>query len=528
MKTKLITNQSYLLNLHNIDEYEYIVFLISNEDWNDSNHILFSKSIIDKSKVIDFDGSYNTFEYNKCLLNNPNQKVLLFGLGNLSVIKNQKLNYFRKSFFELYKTLNNKNKIIFNKNSKDIKNVNILLNLFLPNIFMDKINQYQLQQLIDNLFMIISLSNYQYTKHLSEKPVSIKLCHIYLYLESNKFNVNQLEIALYHSYIMSKFTNFARNLINERGDICNPQYIEDISYQVYNKYRSNNNLNMKVIKGEQLKKENMNLFYAVGQGSIYPSRLIVLEYNGNKQSDKYTALVGKGISFDSGGLNIKTGNGMENMYMDMSGSAVVLSVLQGIMEFKLPINIVIGLCVAENMIDNKSYRPYDILKSRKGLSVEISNTDAEGRLVMADTMTYLQDNYNINTMIDIATLTGAVITALGDSIAGIFGNNQRLIKKLIKSGNYKYERCWQLPILEEHIESLKGEESDIISKSNFNGGGASIASAFLSKFVNEGVNWAHLDIAGTSKYTLKNGMSYKSGTGFGVGLLLKYFLNNNI
>lgn len=522
MKTKLFTNQEFILNLHNKSEYEYIVFLISEEDWNNPQYYLFSHSIIDKTKIIDFDASYNSFEYNKCLFNNVEQKVILFGLGNLNVLKNQKLYYFRKSFFELSKTL----QTLLNKNLKRKNDCYILINLYLPDIFLQKINQYQLQQILDNLFMIISLSNYQYTKHLTEKPILIKNCHIYIHLiEYDKFNIKYLEKALYQSYIMSKFTNFARNLINERGDICNPQYIEDISYQVYNKYRSVNNLKIKVIKGEELKKENMNLFYAVGQGSINPARLIIFEYQGNLESNIYTALVGKGISFDTGGINIKSGNGMDGMYMDMSGSAVVLSVLQGIIELKLPVNVVIGLCVAENMIGSKAYRPYDILKSRKGLSVEIKNTDAEGRLVMADTMTYLQDKYNVKTMIDIATLTGAIITALGDSIAGIFGNNQKLIKQLIKSGNYKYERCWQLPILEEHIESLKGEESDIVNMGNFNGGGASIASAFLSKFINEGVQWAHLDIAGTSKYTLKNGMSYKSGTGFGVGLLLKYFLN---
>jgi len=511
MKSKIITNEKFIdcINEYSNQCYDIIIFIYTFEQWND----LSSHKYIDLNKVIDFDGSINCFEYNKCLTNNPNQKVILFGLG---LTKECNITLFRKSIYNC----------MCNILKKSCKNICIYFDInCIPN--------KNIEQYVDNMVMICTLSNYNFDKYNtntnsnSKKNKIIEIDYNFGYL--SVLNQNRVINSFSTSRIMSKQTNNARNLINERGNVCNPDYIEQVCRNMSQKY----SFNMKVIKGQQLLDERMNLFYSVGKGSRYEPRLILLEYYGNKKHKNIQySLVGKGITFDTGGYHLKPKGSIENMYIDMSGSAVVLSVLRGLHQLNVPINVVVALCIAENVIDKNSYLPNDIYVSRKGYTVEISNTDAEGRLVMADSMTYVQDIYNPEILIDVATLTGGCITALGESIAGIFGNNQYLINKIIKSGNYKYERCWYLPILEEHTESLVGDESDLLSMGKFNGASASIAGAFLSKFINKNVKWVHIDIAGPSKLEYVKNWQYKSGTGFGVGLLLHYFINkykiNNI
>ena len=512
MKSKLIDNY---MNL-NI-EYDIIVFCFTLEQWN----ILITEpqnskyyELIDVSKVIDFKGEINTFEFNKCYKPNSNQKVLLFS------IESDKNGVYR--FNKRFHQIKSFRKNIYNLTKLCIDNKfnNVLLHIDLLNY---PLHTKFVKQYVDNLCMIVRLTNYSFDKYITlNKKHKIKVFD--LFIESS-LNKQELYDTFQRSKIMSKYTNYARNLINERANICNPNYLEEKCLEISKKY----NLPIKIIKGEQLLNENMNLFYSVGVGSQYLPRLIIFEFlNGDDNGVIDIALIGKGITFDTGGYNLKPKGSIEDMYIDMSGSAVVLSVLLGLIELNVKKNIVVALPIAENMIDGKAFRPSDILTSRKGISVEIGNTDAEGRLLIADTMTYIQDMYKINSIIDIATLTGGIVTALGESIAGIFGNYEAndMIKELIKAGNYKYERCWHLPILDEHIESLKGKESDINSMGNFNGAQASVASAFLSQFINDDIKWVHIDIAGPSSLKYIDNWQYKSGTGFGVGLLLQYLIEN--
>jgi leucyl aminopeptidase len=511
MKSKLIDNY---MNLNSV--YDIIVFCFTLEQWN----VLISEPqkskyshLIDVSKVIDFKGDINTFEFNKCYKLDSNQKVLLYSIEpeKNGVYRFNKRFYqiksFRKNIYNLTKLL------IENKSN------NVLLHIDLIHISQNFI----IKQYIDNLCMIVRLTNYNFDKYITlNKKHKIKVFDLFIECILDK---QDLYDTFHKSKVMSKYTNYARNLINERANICNPDYLEEKCVEISKKY----NLPIKIIKGDELLKENMNLFYSVGVGSMYLPRLIIFEFlNGNNDGIIDIALIGKGITFDTGGYNLKPKGSIEDMYIDMSGSAVVLSVLLGLIELNIKKNIIVALPIAENMIDGKAYRPSDILISRKGLSVEIGNTDAEGRLLIADTMTYIQDMYKINSIIDIATLTGGIVTALGESIAGIFGNYEAndMIKELIKAGNYKYERCWHLPILDEHIESLKGKESDINSMGNFNGAQALVASAFLSQFINDDIEWVHIDIAGPSSLKYINNWQYKSGTGFGVGLLLQYLIEN--
>lgn len=281
-------------------------------------------------------------------------------------------------------------------------------------------------------------------------------------------------------------------------------------------------MSLRVLHEEDLKEEGMNMFLSVGQASVCPPRLVILEYRGNANSDKKIALIGKGITFDTGGLNLKPTGSIENMHMDMCGSAAVLGAIRAASRENLKVNIVCALALAENAIGSKAVKPLTIVKSHKGITVENNNTDAEGRLVLGDAMSYVQKEYKPTKVIDVATLTGACMVALGEHCAGLFSNSDDLAKKLETAGTECYERCWRLPILPEHTAALKGSQSDSRSTGRARYGGASTAAAFLQKFVYEGVDWAHLDIAGPSNYSSAKSYFPKGATGFGVQLLYTY------
>ena len=236
------------------------------------------------------------------------------------------------------------------------------------------------------------------------------------------------------------------------------------------------------------------------------------------------ALVGKGVTFDTGGLNLKPTGFIEDMYGDKGGACAVLGALHGTLDLKPKKNIIFSIGLAENAIDSKSYKPGDIIKSMKGLTVEIGNTDAEGRLVLADTMTYVQRNYTPKEMIDLATLTGACKVALGDDTAGLFSNDDKMAERLSKSGTRSFEDVWRLPITKEHRDSMKGAQSDLCNKGKTPYGGASQAAAFLEKFVEKDVKWSHLDIAGPALRKGPKPPLCANGTGFGTQLLLDYIM----
>ena len=240
------------------------------------------------------------------------------------------------------------------------------------------------------------------------------------------------------------------------------------------------------------------MIYNVGKGATCPPRLVIIQYTGNPKSKENIALVGKGITYDTGGLHLKGGHGMDTMYYDKGGTGAVFGVLNGTLALKLKVNVCFVFAIAENAIGAESYKPSDIIKSYNGKTVEITNTDAEGRNVMCDGMSYVQRNYKVNELIDIATLTGAVKVALGTETAGLFSNSSRFAAEVSSSGHAVFEEFWQLPIKEEHKRAMKGSMSDLRNAdidSSF--GGASKAAAFLLEFVEEGVDWVHLDIAGT-------------------------------
>jgi leucyl aminopeptidase len=279
---------------------------------------------------------------------------------------------------------------------------------------------------------------------------------------------------------------------------------------------------VQVLEGNDLLKESMNLFHAVGRSAESQPRLVLVEYNGDPSTQERLALVGKGVTFDTGGLNLKPTGYMEDMYGDKGGACAVIGCLHGVLATRPKINIVFAMGFAENSIDSKSYKPGDIIKSRKGLTVEIGNTDAEGRLVLCDTLTYVQDKFKPHTIIDLATLTGAVKVALGNYTAGLFSNDDDLAGLIADAGKSVDESFWRLPIFDEHREAMKSSFADLNNKGNTPYGGSSQGASFLERFIEKDVRWAHLDIAGPAILKAAKPPMCADGTGFGSQTLLSF------
>ena len=276
-------------------------------------------------------------------------------------------------------------------------------------------------------------------------------------------------------------------------------------------------LKIQVINEAQLKQKKFGALLAVAAGSQSKPSLIVLEHK-VPGAKKTVALVGKGVTFDSGGLNIKTGGSMADMKSDMSGAAAVAATLITAARFKKKVNIIGVIPIVENMPSGKAIRPGDIIRSYAGKTVEIGNTDAEGRLILIDAMSYVIKRYKPQMLIDLATLTGACVVALGEKIAGVFSNDDDLAAAIMASGEKTHERCWRMPLPDDYKEFLKSDFADINNMPNSRYGGAITAALFLSEFVND-VRWAHIDIAGPAYNKKENAYCGPGGSGFGVRLL---------
>lgn len=267
-----------------------------------------------------------------------------------------------------------------------------------------------------------------------------------------------------------------------------------------------------------LAEKGFGALLAVGQGSLARPRLVILEYRA-KDATKTVCLIGKGVTFDSGGLNLKVGGSMEGMKMDMAGSAAVAGTLISAARLKPKVNVVGILPLVENMPSGGAIRPGDIIRTYSGKTVEIGNTDAEGRLILADALAFAIKTYHPDTLIDLATLTGACVVALGEKIAAVFTEEEVLAEVIVASGRRTHERCWRMPMPEDYKELLKSDFADISNMSSSKWGGAITAALFLSAFVKD-TRWAHIDIAGPA-YAKKAGpYCGPGGTGFGVRLLL--------
>ena len=306
----------------------------------------------------------------------------------------------------------------------------------------------------------------------------------------------------------------ARDLANQPPNVATPVHLADKAAELAREW----GMDLTVLDEDQMAQEGMGAFLAVGRGSTNPPRLIALEYRGGPDGEKPLALVGKGISFDSGGISIKPAASMDEMKYDMCGAAAVLGIMRTVAELQLPVNLMGVVAAAENLPDGNAYRPGDILTSLSGQTIEVINTDAEGRLVLADALTWVK-RYEPRAIIDMATLTGACLVALGKQAAGLMGNNDRLVRELEEAGRETGERGWQLPLWDDYQEQLKSSFADM---KNVGGreAGTITAGCFLSRFI-EDAEWAHIDIAGVA---WKSGESSKGATGHPVRMVSQYLL----
>ena len=346
------------------------------------------------------------------------------------------------------------------------------------------------------------IAEYKFDKYKSEKKdngVNI------VYVEANEELVRKAEKIV-------AAMNFARNLANEPAQFATPSELAATACDL--------GLETKIYDKDECEKMGMGAFLAVGRGSSQEPKFIHMKYTCNNPKKKI-ALIGKGITFDSGGLDIKPASSMLTMKDDMSGAACVLGIMSIIKEFNPEVEVHGIIAACENMPGCSAYKPGDILTAKNGKTIEVDNTDAEGRLTLADALCYASE-LGVDEVIDIATLTGACMVALGSLAAGVMGNDSELVKNLISCANNNGEKFWELPLWDEYADSLKSDVADMRNTGS-RWGGASTAGCFLKKFVKD-VKWAHIDIAGVAFLEKPQKELIKGASGAGVRTLLNYIL----
>jgi leucyl aminopeptidase len=312
----------------------------------------------------------------------------------------------------------------------------------------------------------------------------------------------------------------ARDLVNGNADDVNASALVKCAKELEREF---SHIKVKILDKKQLEKEKMGLLLAVNRAAAHDPALIILEYRGDEKSKEQTAFVGKGITFDTGGLNMKQTGQMETMKCDMAGAAAVLGVIRAAASLGLKKNVIGVIAAAENAVGPSSFKPGDVYRSYSGKTIEISNTDAEGRLVLADALSYLQATFEPTRIIDLATLTGGIVITLGEEVTGLFCNDDALACSLIAAGEKTYERLWRLPLYKEYKEALKSSIADL---KNSGGRKASsiTAALFLEQFIKK-TPWAHLDIAGTAYLSDPKTYNPTNATGVGVRLLIEFLEN---
>jgi leucyl aminopeptidase len=356
----------------------------------------------------------------------------------------------------------------------------------------------------------IKLKSYEFNIYKSKK--NKKLISINIIGNKNKISLqDQLKFKA-----LEEGTFFARDLVSEPGNILHPdEYAKRINS--LKKF----GLKINVYDEKKLKKLGMNALLGVGQGSIRGSYLVTMEWNGAKNNSKPLAFVGKGVCFDTGGISLKPAKFMEDMTYDMAGSATVVGLMKNLAIRKAKINAVGVVGLVENMPGGNAQRPGDIVKSYSGKTIEILNTDAEGRLVLADALTFTEKKFKPKFMVDLATLTGAIIVSLGSEYAGLFSNDDKLSNQLIKAGEEVGEKLWRMPLHKNFDKLIDSKNADMQNINYVGGAGSTTAAQFLQRFVLNKTPWAHLDIAGMAFSKYGGALNSGGATGYGVRLLNK-------
>lgn len=385
----------------------------------------------------------------------------------------------------------------------------------LSNQSIENVVSYLAEELTDNLNAAIMQcvlgaadQDYSFTLHKSDAEEKTTKTLTLAFSET----IEGLDDALNTATGLALGCELSRNLSNQPGNVCTPTYLAETAEGLAKDFAS---LSVEVLEEADMEKLGMGSFLSVSQGSDQPGKMVILEYKGASDDQAPVALVGKGVTFDTGGISIKPGANMDEMKFDMVGAASVLGTIKACAEMKLPINVVGVLAAVENMPSARATRPGDIVKSMSGKTIEILNTDAEGRLVLCDALTYV-GKYEPRLVVDIATLTGACIVALGHEICALLSNDQALADDILASGNTIGDQAWQLPMNDDYQKQLKSAHADM---GNIGGrsAGTITAACFLGHFTKD-YRWAHLDIAGTA-------WKGKDATGRPVPLLTQFLID---
>jgi leucyl aminopeptidase len=396
--------------------------------------------------------------------------------------------------------------------SKQLNNINFTNIIFPINQFVNKLlteqsaTEYLVRALADQGYIINSLK----TQNKS-KPTNFQV-----FLHTNKPATKEIKQGLKNGQAIAKGVDLTKDLGNLPPNICTPTYLASEAKKLAREYK----MKVTVLEQKQIEKLKMGSFLAVAKGSREVPKFIVLEHKKGPKNKKPIVLVGKGITFDAGGISIKPSPDMDEMKYDMGGAATVLGVMKTVGELNLPLNIIMVVPTCENLPDGKAVKPGDIVKSMSGQTIEVLNTDAEGRLILCDALTY-SERFKPEVVIDVATLTGACVIALGHHISAVFSNYDPLADELKTAGEIALDQVWQMPMWEEYQPQLNSNFADM---ANIGGraGGSITAACFLSRFAKK-YNWAHIDIAGTA---WKSGKE-KGSTGRPVGLLTQFLMKRS-
>ncbi len=416
--------------------------------------------------------------------------------------------------------LNSKKKIILinikeSSKSSDVENLGAELYDFIKvnkisNIFINSgsLKAKPGKDFIGRFLHGFKLKSYEFDKYKTKKEK--KIINISIYGDKTKSSFKkQLKFKA-----LEEGSFFARDLVSEPGNILHP---DEYAKRVNSLKKIG--LKISIYDKKKLKKLGMNALLGVGQGSIRGSYLITMEWKGAKNNSQPLAFVGKGVCFDTGGYSLKPAKFMEDMTYDMAGSATVVGLMMSLALRKSKINAVGVVGLVENMVDGNAQRPGDIVKSYSGKTIEILNTDAEGRLVLADALTFTEEKFKPKFIVDLATLTGAIIVSLGSEYAGLFSNNDELSKKLLKAGEKVNEKLWRMPLHENFDKLINSKNADMQNINYVGGAGSTTAAQFLQRFILKKTPWAHLDIAGMAFSKYGGALNSGGATGFGIRLL---------
>lgn len=361
----------------------------------------------------------------------------------------------------------------------------------------------------------IQLALFEFKKYKTKKEEkTLSLEHLILVSD----NVRETEEGARLGHLIAGATNYTRSICNEPGNTATPSYLAEEAKRMAKEKK----LSCTVLGRKELERHKMNSMLSVAKGSNEEPKLIVLEYDGGKET---VCVVGKGVTFDSGGISIKPGNDMDKMKFDKSGACAVLGIMRAAAELRLPLKVVGIMACVENLPSGSAYKPGDVITAGNGKTIEVLNTDAEGRMILADALWYAETKHRPTAIIDLATLTGACVVALGDIYSGLMTNDSALSKQVLQAGEQSGDKVWELPLTKEYDEKVKSEVADIKNVGEPGGLAGTIAGAsFLKNFISE-TKWAHVDIAGTAYNGRQKDYFCYGATGAGVRLVIQTLMN---